>query len=366
MRVGLSLLTLSPGDLGGSETYARQLVRSLVAGRDARLRRARSRAREGRGRRASRDRGQGSSGRRSAARCGSPTMALQARRTKDVGDQLSTLDVVHYPLTVPSPRVRGADRRDAARHPASRPAGVLRACAALVPPARVRPRRALGGRRDRHERVRPRARTSSARSRSRRASTSCRSRSTTASSGPATRSASRSSCTRREAGRTRTTRDCSRPSQLLRETRPQLRLILTGGGLERLEPLPEGVESLGRCPGVAARVALPTSGLPRLPEPLRGVRDPAARSDGVRLPGRGRRPPARSRRCAVTPPSSSTRPTWTRLPPPCSRPTTAETSSASAGSHVRPLFTWDETARRHEDVYRAAASATPVGSPTTP
>ena len=29
------------------------------------------------------------------------------------------------------------------------------------------------------------------------------------------------------------------------------------------------------------------------------------------------------------------------------------------------LYTWDETARRHEDVYRAAASATPGGSPTT-
>ena len=30
MRVGLSLLTLSPGDHGGSETYARELVRSLA------------------------------------------------------------------------------------------------------------------------------------------------------------------------------------------------------------------------------------------------------------------------------------------------------------------------------------------------
>jgi len=30
MRVGLSLLTLSPGDMGGSETYARQLIRSLA------------------------------------------------------------------------------------------------------------------------------------------------------------------------------------------------------------------------------------------------------------------------------------------------------------------------------------------------
>ena len=29
MRVGISLLTLAPNDLGGSETYARQLVRAL-------------------------------------------------------------------------------------------------------------------------------------------------------------------------------------------------------------------------------------------------------------------------------------------------------------------------------------------------
>jgi hypothetical protein len=29
------------------------------------------------------------------------------------------------------------------------------------------------------------------------------------------------------------------------------------------------------------------------------------------------------------------------------------------------LFTWDETARQHEDVYRAAVSAAPAGSPTT-
>ena len=30
MRVGLSLLTLAPDDLGGTETYARQLVRALA------------------------------------------------------------------------------------------------------------------------------------------------------------------------------------------------------------------------------------------------------------------------------------------------------------------------------------------------
>jgi len=31
VRVGISLLTLAPGDLGGSETYARELVRALAA-----------------------------------------------------------------------------------------------------------------------------------------------------------------------------------------------------------------------------------------------------------------------------------------------------------------------------------------------
>ena len=31
MRVGISLLTLAPSDLGGSETYARQLVRALAS-----------------------------------------------------------------------------------------------------------------------------------------------------------------------------------------------------------------------------------------------------------------------------------------------------------------------------------------------
>ena len=31
MRVGISLLTLAPGDLGGSETYARQLVKALAS-----------------------------------------------------------------------------------------------------------------------------------------------------------------------------------------------------------------------------------------------------------------------------------------------------------------------------------------------
>ena len=31
MRVGISLLTLAPGDLGGSETYARALTKALAA-----------------------------------------------------------------------------------------------------------------------------------------------------------------------------------------------------------------------------------------------------------------------------------------------------------------------------------------------
>jgi glycosyltransferase involved in cell wall biosynthesis len=105
VRVGISLLTLAPGDLGGSETYATQLVRAL--GRVGTLeyvvfvpRRAKAS-----------DLGlpvievdELPAGRRGAPRI--PLMALAARRTREVGDELEIVDLVHYPLTVPIP---GAD-----------------------------------------------------------------------------------------------------------------------------------------------------------------------------------------------------------------------------------------------------------------
>ena len=102
MRVGLSLLTFSPGDHGGSETYARQLVRSLatVGTLDyAVLVPARAKdAAEGLPAIEVKDPPVAKRGPLRIA-----AMALQARRTKGVGDQVARFDVMHYPLTVPSP-----------------------------------------------------------------------------------------------------------------------------------------------------------------------------------------------------------------------------------------------------------------------
>ena len=104
MRVGLSLLTLSPGDLGGSETYARELVRSLakVGTADyAVLVPARAKdAADGLPAIEVKDPPVAKRGPLRIA-----AMALHARRTKGVGDQMAKFDVVHYPLTVPTPHV---------------------------------------------------------------------------------------------------------------------------------------------------------------------------------------------------------------------------------------------------------------------
>ena len=103
MRVGISLLTLAPGDLGGSETYAVQLVRAL--GRVGRLEYAvfaPSRAKALAPGLPVIEVGEPPAGRRGPSRI--PLMALAARRTKEVTDELAIVDIVHYPLTVPIPR----------------------------------------------------------------------------------------------------------------------------------------------------------------------------------------------------------------------------------------------------------------------
>ena len=70
----------------------------------------------------------------------------------------------------------------------------------------------------------------------------------------------------------------------IRRRRPELRLVLTGVGHDP-RSLPEGVEARS-VSGDGARRPLPARRLPRLPEPLRGLRPAAGRGDGVRLPGR--------------------------------------------------------------------------------
>lgn len=105
MRVGISLLTLAPGDLGGSETYARQLVRALPA-----VRRldytvfVPSRAKDAAGSLPATEVGEPPVGRRGPARV--LGMALSAFRSRAVKSELETVDVVHYALTVPVPATK--------------------------------------------------------------------------------------------------------------------------------------------------------------------------------------------------------------------------------------------------------------------
>ena len=71
----------------------------------------------------------------------------------------------------------------------------------------------------------------------------------------------------------------------MRETLSELRLVLTGAGQDE-GGLPEGVDALGTCCSTSGS-RLPPRVCARVPEPLRGVRAPAHRGDGLRLPGRG-------------------------------------------------------------------------------
>jgi glycosyltransferase involved in cell wall biosynthesis len=105
VRVGISLLTLGPGEQGGAETYARELVSALGSvgtheytafvpktardaadGLDAVVVRGSRLARRGPPRIAA--------------------AALAARSSRWVRSRLRGLDVVHYPLTVPVPKAR--------------------------------------------------------------------------------------------------------------------------------------------------------------------------------------------------------------------------------------------------------------------
>ncbi len=69
----------------------------------------------------------------------------------------------------------------------------------------------------------------------------------------------------------------------LRAERPGLELVLTGTGFRDLPP---GVRTVGRVELGRAALAVPPRRRARVPEPVRGVRPAAARGDGERLPRR--------------------------------------------------------------------------------
>lgn len=362
MRVGLSLLTFSPGDMGGSETYARELMRALgrVGTLDyAVLVPARAKdAAEGLPTIEVKDPPVGKRGPFRIA-----AMALQARRTIGIGDQLSTLDAVHYPLTVPTPRAQvptivtlhdiqhrdlpeffGPARRSFRRLAYDRAARSASAVIVTSEFVRGRAREVLDLDPARihvvplaidHAVFRPGADDE------------------------------------REPivvypARGWPHKNHTRLFQAfasLRETRPQLRLIITGGGLERLEPLPDGVESLGEVPasqlaslyGRAACLVYPSLyegfGLPPLEAMACGC--PVAASNA------GAIPEVCGDAAVLFDPTDVEAMAAAMLEVDGRRDELRELGLARAAQ-----FTWDETARLHEDVYRAAVNAAPAGSPT--
>lgn len=244
MRVGISLLTLSPGISGGSETYARGLVRALErhgayeyaafvperAGDAADgLHRVEVREPVWAGRGPSRI----------------PALALAARRSPELRASLRALDVLHYALTVPLPgggetpavvtlhdvqhldlpELFGRSTRLFRRLAYDRAA--RSASAVIVPSAFVRERAVeqLGLDPDRvhvvHHAVDHELFHSADEPRE-----------------PLLLYPAR-------AWPHKNHRRLLEAFGLVRDARPELRLVLTGEGLERLEPLPPGVERRG-------------------------------------------------------------------------------------------------------------------------
>jgi glycosyltransferase involved in cell wall biosynthesis len=141
---------------------------------------------------------------------------------------------------------------------------------------------------------------------------------------------------------------------MLRETRPRLRLVLTGGGLERLGPLPEGVERLGAVSSgqlaslyrTAACLVFPSLyegfGLPPLEAMASGC--PVAASNAGAIPEVCGDAAVLFDATDVAAMAAAIVEVDGRREELCER-----------GLARAAQFTWDETARKHESVYVAAA-----------
>jgi glycosyltransferase involved in cell wall biosynthesis len=247
MHVGISLLTLAPSDLGGSETYARQLVSALSSvGTLEYTAFVPARAKDAAGGLRAIEVREPPVATRGPSRI--PAMAVNARRSRELGSGLERVDVVHYALTVPLPRTKlptvvtlhdvqhrdlpdffGPGRRSFRRIAYDRAART--ASAVIVTSEFVRGRALdLLGLDSARVHVVPHG---------------------------IDHAHFRPGDEEREPFLLYPARPWPHKNHarlleaflLLRETRPQLRLVLTGGGLERLDPLPEGVTRLGSVPG---------------------------------------------------------------------------------------------------------------------
>lgn len=351
MRVGISLLTLAPNDLGGSETYARQLVRSLARVGTLEYRvlvpASATDAAEGLPAVVVQDQ---RTGRRGPSRI--PAMAFRARRSRAVTSELGALDVVHYALTVPVPGTRaptvvtlhdiqhrdlpdffGPARRSFRRIAYDRAA---RGAAAVIVTSEFVRTRALELLELEPERVHviPHG---------------------------IDHALFRPGTEEREPFLLYPARPWPHKNHArlfeafasLRETRPRLRLVLTGGGLERLDPLPEGVERLGvvspeRLASLYRRAAclvFPSLyegfGMPPLEAMASGCPVAAANAGAI--------PEVCGEAAVLFDPTDVEAMAAAILETDTRREELRDRGLARAAQ-----FTWEETALKHESVYRAA------------
>jgi len=352
MRVGISLLTLAPGDLGGSETYARALVSALASvGTLDYTVFVPARARDAAGGLPAVEVREPPVGRRGPSRI--PAMALSALRSRELNARLGELDVLHYALTVPVPRAKaptvvtlhdvqhrdlpdffGPARRSFRRIAYDRAA---RAASAVIVTSEFVRARALEQLELHpssvhviplaidHERFRPGEEA-------------------------------------REPFLLYPARPWPHKNHVrlfeafasLRRTRPQLRLILTGGGLERLDPLPDGVQRLGVVSGEELASLYRRAACLVFPSLYEGFGLPPLEAMACGCPV------AASRAGAIPEVCGDAAVLFDPNDPESIAAGILETDTRAHELRGRGIaraagFTWEETARRHEAVYQAAA-----------
>jgi glycosyltransferase involved in cell wall biosynthesis len=353
VRVGISLLTLAPGDLGGSETYARQLVRALsyVGELDYAVF-VPARAKDAAGRLPAIEVREPPVGRRGPSRI--PAMALSTFRSRKVRTHLETVDVVHYALTVPLPRTKtptvvtlhdvqhrdlpeffGPARRSFRRIAYDR---ATRSATAVVVMSEFVRERALELFDLEPSRVHviPHA---------------------------INHTLFREGEEEREPillfpARAWPHKNHTRLFEafaILRKHDPKLRLVLTGGGLERLGRLPDGVERWGIVPAAELASLYRRAACLVFPSLYEGFGLPPLEAMACGCPV------AASNVAAIPEVCGDAAVLFDPLEPESIAEAVLEADARSAELRQRGLaraatFTWEDTARAHEGVYREAAA----------